>query len=295
MQNEVVHNRKSDIALLTDSTCDLPQEILDRYQIHVAPLSVHFGENYYLDRLTIQPEMFYKMLSRSHTNPTSSQPSGQDLVNRYEYLSTHYKGILAVHISQGMSGTWSNSFKSAEEVMSRTGIPSHVVNSKTLTGGLGLLVLRVARAIEAGASMDEIIPRVEEWVAKGETRVTVPTLKYIVRSGRVSAFKGFIAKALDLKPIIKMTHDTGKAELFSKSFTMKGSMKKTIRDIQSKIKGKTVWEYSITHANNPEAADWFAVEMEKLTGKKPVFVASASPVLAAHVGPGVTCVSLMME
>jgi uncharacterized protein len=294
MQHEILHNRKSRIAIFTDSTCDLPRSVIDHYQIHVMPLYVHFGETHFLDRLTIQPEQFYSMLEKTDRNPSSSQPTHQDFVNRYEYLSTHYDSIIALHLSQAMSGTFSNSSKSAEEVMSRTGKKIHLFNSRTLTAGLGLTILRIARAIEEGQTVEEIVPKIEEWIGKSHLRVTVPTLKYIIRSGRVSPFRSFIAKTLDLKPVILIDKE-GKSDLFGKSFTTKGSQKKLVRDYTRLLKDKKIWEYAVMHANNKEAAHWYAVEMEKITGKKPVFVDNVSPVLAANTGQGVVGVAVMLE
>lgn len=294
MQNEIQHNRKSGIALLTDSACDLPKEIIDQYQIHVQPLSVHFGETYFLDRLTINPPQFYSILEKSDVNPSSAQPASKDFQNKYEYLATHYDSVLAIHLTQGMSGTFSSSDKGSQDVIKRTGRKINVVNSKTLTGGLGLIVLRAARAIELGASHDDVMKRMDEWIAKSHIQVSVTTLKYIVRSGRVSAMKSFIARSLDLKPIISLNSE-GKSVLLDKSFSEKGCMKKLVKNVSRIIRDGKVWEYAITHANNSASANWYAEELEKITGKKPAFIDHASPAIVANTGPGVVCVSVMME
>jgi DegV family protein with EDD domain len=294
MQNDIQFNRKSEIALVTDSTCDLPKAVLDQYQIHVVPLSVHFGATYFLDRLTINPPQFYAMLEKSELPASSAQPASKEFQNKFEYLATHYKSIIGIHLSQGLSGTYSSSSKGSQDVITRTGKRIDVVNSGSVTGGLGLIVLRAARALEEGASHEEVMSHMEEWKTKSMIRVSVTTLKYVIRSGRVSPFKSFVAKMFDLKPIIYIDHD-GKASLFSKSFSEKSSMKKVIRNISKIIAGRKVWEYAITHAGNPSAVQWYAEEMEKLTGKKPLFVDHASPALVANTGPGVACVSLMLE
>ncbi len=294
MQNEIQFNRKQAIALVTDSTCDLPKEWIDRYQIHVVPLTVHFGDTYFLDRLTIQPPQFYTMQERMDVNASSAQPAVKEFQNKYEYLSTHYDSVIAMHISQALSGTWSGSDKAAREVAGHTGKAIHVENSNNLTGGLGLLVIRSARALEEGVTHEELVRKITEWKDKLVVRVNVVTLKYIIRSGRVSPFKGFIARLLNLKPCIEVTTE-GKAELFSRSLTEKGSRRKVIRDIARQIKGRKVWEYVITHAVNPDAAIWYEAEMVKLTGKKPLFVDHASPALAANTGPGIACVAVMLE
>ena len=216
-------------------------------------------------------------------------------MNKYEYLSTHYDSIIAVHLSKPMSGTFGNSLKSAEEVMSRSGKRNMVFNSRTLTGGLGLIVLRVARAVERGESFEEITSKIDTWINKSIVRVSVPTLKYIIRSGRVSPFKSFVAKTLDLKPVIALDGE-GKAVLLQKSFTDQGRHEKDDeRHRQKPSAARKIWEYAISHAGNPEAAAWYAAEMEKLTGKKPLFVDHASPVLAANTGAGVVAVAIMLE
>ena len=294
MQHEILHNKKSKIAVVTDSTCDLPKSIIDDYQIHVVPLTIHFGETYFLDRLTIQPENFYTMLEKSTQNPTTAQPAFKEFQNKYEYLCMQYDEVISVNLTQGMSGTFFNSEKAGKEVGERTGKKVKVFNSKTLTGGLGLITLRLARAIKDGATYNELLPQIDTWINKSHMRVTVPTLKYIIRSGRVSPFKSFVAKMLDLKPVIKIDED-GHASLFSKSFTEKASMKKALQNLCKLVKKEKVWEYTITHAGNADGASWFAREMEILTGKKPVFINHASPALVANTGPGLISVSLLME
>jgi DegV family protein with EDD domain len=234
------------------------------------------------------------MQEKSDQNASSAQPASKEFQNKFEYLSTHYESVIGIHLSQGLSGTYSSSDKGSKDVIARTGKKIDVVNSKTLTGGLGLIVLRAARALENGATHEEVMAQMEDWKEKSFLRVSVLTLKYIIRSGRVSPFKSFVAKLLDLKPIIWIDRE-GKASLFSKSFTEKSSMKKLMKNIAHITKGKKVWEYAITHANNAPAAQWYATQMEALTGKKPVYIDHASPAIAANTGPGIACISLMLE
>ncbi len=295
MQNEILQKRKSDIAILTDSTCDLPKDLLDRHQIHVVPLSVHFGDTYYLDRMTIQPQQFYALLEKSEKNPSTSQPTSKDFQNKYEFLCTQYDSVIGIHLSQGLSGTWSNSMIAARSVMERTGKKVEVFDSKSVTAGVGLLVLRAAKALESGTSCKNLSSRMNEWIEKSHIRVSVTTMKYIIRSGRVSPFKSFIATMLDLKPVIYLNKSEGKTELIGKSLTEKGTNKMLIRDIARMLRKNKIWEYAITHANNLRTVDFYANEMEKLTGKKPLFIDNASPALVAHTGPGVVCISLMLE
>lgn len=294
MQNEIQNNRKSNIALVTDSTSDLPKEILDRYQIHVVPLSVHFGDTYFLDRLTIQPPQFYSMLETSEIPASSAQPASKEFQNKFEYLATHYDSIIGIQISSAMSGTFSSSEKGSKGVAERSGKKIDVFDSKTLTGALGLIVLRAAQAIESGATHDELLPKVNEWISKSMIRVSVTTLKYIVKSGRVSPLKSFIARTLDLKPVITVNKE-GRSELLSKSFSEKGCMRKIIRDLEEITSKQKVWGYAVTHANNKATAGWYASEMKRITGMDPAYIDNASPALVANTGSGVVCISLLFE
>ncbi len=294
MQQEVMHNRKADIAILTDSTCDLPKEMLDHHQIHMIPLSVHFGDSFFLDRLSINAPQFYQMQEQSDVRPTTSQPTVKDFQNKFEYLSTHYQSTLGFFISEKLSGTYQNGVKSARDIGNRGGKPSYIYNCKSLSAGLGLVVLRAARAIEAGMSVEEILPKIDTWISKSNIRVTIPTLNYIIKSGRISNFKSFVARTLDLKPVIEIDKE-GKAEVVGKSLSVKGSHKKLLNIIKKIVKGEEIWEYAITHANNSPVAEYYAAEMEKITGKKPVFMDHVSPVLVANVGPGVVAVSFMLK
>lgn len=294
MQNEILNNRKTDIALVTDSGCDIPPDLLDKYQIHMVPLSIHFGDTFFLDRMTIQPPQFYQQFSKNGGLASSAQPSIKDFQNKYEYLATHYGSIIGINMSQGLSGTYNSSFQASKDVMQRSGKKISVFDSRNVTGGLALILLRSAEAIENGISHEDLTEKIDEWIGKCSIRVSVTTMKYLIASGRVSAAKGFIARSLDLKPVISLDKK-GKAETFSKSFTEKSNRIKVMRSISSINEKHRIWNYTITHAGNPETAEWYAGRMESLTGKKPLFVDHASPALVANTGPGVVCVAFMLE
>jgi len=294
MQNQIVNHRKWDTALITDSTSDIPQELIEKYQIHVVPLSVHFEKNFYLDSVTITPDEFYDLIEKSDFHPTTSQPTYKDFTNKYDYLSSHYENMLGIHISDKLSGTWNTSRKAGYLISERNQKDVSVFSSKKLSSGLGLLVLRAAKEIEKGKSFKEITSKVDDWVSKTHLLASTKTLKYMVKGGRVSAMKGFFGKLLGVQPIVVVNQD-GKTELFGKPKSPKQSMKIIMDEVTRIINGKKVWGYAISHANNLEGANLMAGQMEKLTGLKPEFIGGASPVLGTHTGPGVVAFSFMFE
>jgi len=293
-QSQAVYDRKWRIALVTDSTCDLSQELIDQYQINMLPINISFGENHYLDKVTMKPAQFYKLLDECPDYPKSSQVNEAAFVNLYSHLASHYDSIIAIHLSDKLSGTFNSSLKAARSVSSEFNKPVTVINSRNLSGALGLIILKTAQAIEAGISHHQIVEMTEEWIKNTRIFVSVRTLKYMVRGGRVSAVRGLIARILNINPIVSLD-ESGKAIVFDKSFNQKSNMEKVMTHVISAGREKKIWNYIVLHANNEDAATWYSEKMEDLTGKKPVSVVNISPVIGANAGVGAASVALLYE
>jgi DegV family protein with EDD domain len=291
---QIANERNWKIALVTDSTCDLDPELFDEYQINMAPININFGDNHYLDKITIQPEQFYKILDESEDYPKTAQINETTFTNLYSHLASHYDSVIAVHLSDKMSGTFNSSRKAAEKISREFNKLITVIDSRNLSGSLGLVVLRVAKAIEEGFSHHEIVAFTEKWINNARIFVSVKTLKYMVRGGRVSAVKGILARILNINPIVSLD-ETGKAIIFDKAFNQKANMAKVMNHIENIISDKKIWNYVVLHAGNTEAAEWYAEKMEILTGKKPVSVVNISPVIGANAGVGAASVALMLD
>lgn len=293
-QYEAKNQRKYNIALVTDSSCDLPKEELDKYQVNLIPIHLHMGQNHYLDKVTIMPDQFYQLLPQAEQFPTTSQPAFNDCLNLYSFLATYYDSIISVHLSKHLSGTWNTSRRAAEKVSAETGKKITVVNSRQLSGALGLMVLAAARDIDSGLDHDSIVKRVEEMIPKASTLVSVRTFDNLVKGGRVSPMKGWLANALNLKPIVAIDEE-GKSTLYEKAFSQKGNVKKVLRIIAKRIQGKKVWKYTILHAHDPQAAEWMAGKVEEVIGKPPDYIVDISPVVGLNAGPGAVAISFLTE
>ncbi|MCU0407593.1 MAG: DegV family EDD domain-containing protein [Bacteroidales bacterium] len=293
-QSDVVFNRKWKIALVTDSTCDLSQELIDEYQVNVLPININFGENHYLDKVTIKPEQFYTLLEENKFYPKSSQVNEKAFENVYSHLSSHYDSIIAIHLSDKLSGTYNSSRKAAESISREFGKPISVINSKNLSGALGLIVLRSARAIEEGRSHEDVVAMTEKWVSDTRIFVSVRDIKYLIRGGRLSASKGLIARILNINPIVSID-ESGKAIVFDKSFNQKANMEKVMGHIRKISGGRNIWNYIVLHANNSEAASWYSQKMSALTEKEPASVVNISPIIGANAGIGAAAVALIYE
>ena len=293
-QSEVVYNRKWKIALVTDSTCDLEQDIIDNYQINMLPININFGENHYLDKITILPEQFYTLLKENKDYPKSSQVNEKSFTNLYSHLASHYDSIIAIHLSDRLSGTFNSSQKAAKAISEELNKPISVINSKNLSGALGLVVLRTAQAIEAGYSHDQVVNMAEKWTNNIRIFISVKTMKYLVRGGRVSFVRGLIARILNICPIVSID-ESGKAIVFDKAFNQRSNMEKVMEYITKISQEKIIWNYIILHANNTDAAQWYSEKMAMLTNKKPASIVNISPILGANAGIGAAAVSLLFD
>ena len=293
-QHNAALHRKWNIALVTDSTCDLDPAILDHYQVTVAPINLNFGVNQYLDKVTIQPEQFYELLEESPEFPSTSQVNENTFTNIYSHLASHYDAIISIHLSSRLSGTFESSVKASKRIEKEFGKPVHVFDSRNLSGGLGLILLKAAQAIEAGESFEEITGKLESWRASTRIFVSVKNLKYMIKGGRVSKPRGMVANLLGLNPMITLDEE-GKSALFGKTFSQRASLEKIFRTVEALGKERQTWNYTVLHAHNPAGARKVADRMRKLTGLDPVSVVNIAPVIGMHAGLGALSVALLAE
>ena len=290
-QYEIAHKRKFPIAVVTDSTCDLPQAFLDKYQVHMAHLNLSFGDNQYLDKLTVQPSQFYDLTDEYPGFPTTSQPNERNFINLYSHLASHYESVIAVHLTGKFSGTLRNSQSAAEKVQQETGKKISVLDSKNLSGGLGLIVARAARAVEAGMNHDAIVEGAEKWIANTRIFVSVKDFKYMVRGGRVSPMKGRIAHLMNIKPIISMD-ESGSSVLLDKAFSQQGNIKRVLKHIRKIHDARPVKNFILLHARNLETAGQIGEQIHEITGVKPMASVDISPVVGLNAGRGAVAVAI---
>ena len=290
-QYEAAHRRKSSVALVTDSACDLPAEIFDDHQVHIVPFMLSFGETVLLDKLTITPNRFYEMLKSRREMPQTAQAPAATLTRLTDFLAAHYEKILIVSISDKLTGF----HRQALAVRDSLG-PDRVtvIDSRSISASQGLLLLRAAEALRAGMSVEDIAAAAPDWVAKTRLWADVKTLKYMVRGGRVSPLKGLAAGLLNIKPVISLDEE-GRAAALGRSFSRRGNMKRILDLIGRESAGRRVWRYAVVHAQNPFRALRYGAELTPLLGREPAFSLDISPVIGVHTGIGVVGICLMFE
>ena len=180
------------IAILTDSTCDLPQELREKHDIHVIPLQLIWGEETLYDGRDIDAEAFYRRLPVDPVHPKTSQPSVGDFAELYMQLGEAADEIVAVFISNELGGT----IASAEAAKEMADIPIHIVDSRTVSLGLGMVVMAAVEAREAGIDSTAIVAAAERRAANSRAIIMVNTLEYLHKGGRIGGTTRLVGTAL---------------------------------------------------------------------------------------------------
>jgi hypothetical protein len=291
LQAEISLHPGNRVAIVVDSSCDLPTEILEKNQVAVIPFQINIGDHVFLDKLTISPEKLYSLLEREDILPRSAQPSPRAVENWFSFLSSHFDSILMLTISSGLSGFYSLCQSAAEKFKEKK---IRVVDSRHLSGTLGLIVERLLEERAKGKDIDELAEMAENLASKTELLVDIRTLKYMVKGGRVSPLKGLVAKILNLKPIITLDKE-GKATAAGKSFSRKQNFKKIIRMIKEKHQQYRIHSFSVVHVKNLARAQGYAREIEKVCSQPASFIMDVSPVVGVHNGIGAIGICLSYE
>jgi len=292
-QSDVIHRRQSSVALVTDSIADIPQKIVDQQQIHMVPLNVMMEGSAYVDRLTITSGTIYTLLDAMDEYPTSSQPNARSVEQVFSFLSKHYDSIIVLSVSQGLSGTFST-FVNAAKRFQEQGARIDVIDSKLNSGAQGLVAVKAAEAIAEGRNHDEVMARIEEWIAKSKIYVSVHTLKYMLRSGRISSTLAVAAKLLNLKPVVSLD-EKGKGSIFGKAFSTKGNTRLIRKTVQAIFQQQGIADYCVVHASAPERAQEYARIFTEMTGREPKYIMDVSAITALSAGIGSTGIALITE
>ncbi len=280
----------SKIAILTDSTANLPTEWLERYPIQVIPLKIHWGHKTYLDGEDLTPGEFYQELSHSRYLPTTSQPSMQDFLQAFEKLADHADGIVVPLISSGISGTVAVAQAAARE-FSRVSI--EIIDTRGASMGQVLVILAAARAAEQGKSLQEIINVADAAIQRMQILFTVDTLKYLHHGGRINGASRFLGTALDFKPILTI-NSAGKIDALERVRTRKKVLQRMVTLAEKTANGQPV-HVAIAHACNPQTAEQLGDAVQKSSKCVEMITVEFSPVIGVHLGPGAIGIALYTE
>jgi len=280
----------SKVAIITDSSAYLPKEYIDKYKIHVLPLTLIWGDAEYRDGVDITASDFYVKLAESDSLPTTSQVTVHAFEELFKKLLDDGFDVLALNMSSGLSATVQSALQAKEKVNSDRVV---VIDTKLVSMALGFQVLETARAAERGASLEECVEIATKAYDNIGVFFTVDTLEYLHKGGRIGGAKRLLASALNVKPVMEVQE--GKLELVESVISQKKAIARMITLVEKHIQGKEKVKLSVFHAGIPETAQVLLDKLIEEYKPQESILTEVSPVIGAHTGPGTISIAYMAE
>jgi DegV family protein with EDD domain len=270
------------VALVTDSTCDIPDDLLEKYDIAVVPSLVIWGDDALRDRVDIQPEEFYRRLERDPEFPTTSHPTPQDFLETYgEAAQEGAREIVVITVSSAMSGT----IETARHAGGMIDIPVHVVDSKGPTMSVGWQVLAAARAREAGGDASAMVKAANEARQGMVQIVCLDTLEYLHKGGRIGGATRFVGTMLKIKPLVTINHQTGLVEAGKRVRTRRKALEALYEEFFQQLDTLKELRVAVLHGDARQDAEMMAERIQRAFAPAELLVNITGPVLGVHTGP----------
>ena len=273
------------VKVITDSTCDIPDHLVKSLGIRIVPIYIRFGEKIYQDGIDIKKEEFYSMLLSSPVHPATSQPNPEDFTNVYKEYCENKEGIISIHISSKISGTYNSATIAKKTIKSQ--YPIEVIDSKFNSAGLGLVVLAAARLAKKGATYTEVITETQKTINHVGMFGMFETMKYLARSGRVN--KAIVAASSIFKVMPLLTFRDG--EIVRAGFVR--TINKGIDRIYDFVqKNNPINELNIVHSRVAERANQLKDLLREFIPEEKINITELGAGLGVHGGPGILLVAI---
>jgi DegV family protein with EDD domain len=291
-QHRLLTTATRQVAVITDSSCDLPDAVLDRHGIAIVPLQLLFGDEVYLDRVEMGHAEFYRRLRGAGAPATTSQPTPAQFSEAFAHARAGAAEVVAVLLSSGLSGTYANA-EAARRAFAAGGV--HLVDSRSVSFGVGFLALRAAELAEAGWGGAAIVRELERLRDRSGMFFTVATLENLLRSGRVSRVQAWLGSLLDMKPILSLDRE-GRAIAAGRVRGQSALLPRLLELLDRAMpRAPRRLRLGVAHADTPELAEEVRRRLKERYQALDVMVAPVTGVLAAHTGPGAWGVFYQVE
>ena len=276
--------RKHEVAIVVDSSACIPTEMLKDRGIHVVPHVLIIEGQAYKDGVDMDPTRFYELLQRNQSVPSTSAPKPIDFVNAFNQARQEAESILCLTLANTFSSTY-NAAQVAKEMAasSMPDVPVRVVDTRAAAGAEGLIALEAARLARQDASMEVVTEKVEELIPKVSLMALLDTLYYLARGGRVPRVAAWAGSILGMKPIAEMR--LGEARLLEKPRTRNKAIKRLLALMQEQVIEEPI-HVNVMHTNALENAEDLRHRIDRRFDCVELFISEFTPVMGAHLGPG---------
>lgn len=273
---------KVKVAIVTDSTVNLPVDVIQEHNIYVIPQILNWEGRSYLDQVDISTEEFYERLPHSKDLPKTSQPAPGQFTEHFQKVAEGAESIVAIFVSQLLSGTIQSAHLGAEAMGD---YPIEIVDSRSVSLGLGLLVVAAARYAAEGHDHKQVAEYVRGLAPRLRVLFVVDTLEYLHKGGRIGGAKRLVGSVLSIKPVLHL--EDGKIEPLASIRTKSKAIQHMLDVVMGEMKEKKNVHAGVIHARAPEDASYIADRVRSVVNPKELYINELTPVIGANVGPGV--------
>ena len=273
---------KAKVAIVTDSTVNLPVDIIKEHNIYVIPQILNWEGRSYLDQIDISTEEFYERLPHSKDLPKTSQPAPGQFTEHFQKVAEGADSIVAIFVSEFLSGTIQSAHLGAEAMGD---YPIEIVDSRSVSLGLGLLVIAAARYAAEGHDYKDVATYVRTLAPRLRVLFVVDTLEYLHKGGRIGGAKRLVGSVLSIKPVLHL--EDGKIEPLASIRTKSKAIQHMLDVVLGEMKDKKNVHAGVIHARAPEDASYIAEKVRSEANPKELIINELTPVIGANVGPGV--------
>lgn len=276
------------VAIITDSSADLPQDIAERLSIDVVPLRINFGDRDYLDKVSLRPRDFYRMVRQGDVLPRTSQPPAGDFRRQFEFLLAHHPELIYVGLSRAVSGT----LQAAESAADRLGSErAHVFDTASVSGGQALLALAAAELAAAGETSERILAELQRLRPLTLTWAAARDIRHAVRGGRVPRWAGPLAAGLGLTPLARVTAQ-GTLRVCGALFGARDVPRRMASYVCKRLPSGRRWRLLVGHGDSPQDGQALLEQLRARIDCAESWLVETGPAVGAHAGPGTLVVSL---
>ncbi|HOO43759.1 MAG TPA: DegV family protein [Bacillota bacterium] len=293
IQDITLESVLSKTLVITDSIADIDQDIINKENIVVVPISVHVDGIDYFDKLTINNEILFDLIPKIKEYPTTASPSLKYITDLFDKYLEHFDNLLVIAVSGNLSVT-QNMFRDAAKKCAREGKRIHVIDTLNNSITEGLLVKKATTLLNKGHSLDEVINQIDKAKRKTSIIVCLNTFKYAVMGGRLPKVVGKIGNFFGLRPIMSLDKE-GKGAAFGMALSKKGITKKIVKLIKKEMANDGIEAYGIVHCLNPKLAEEYKNQFTDLIGFPPAYITEVSSAVAIHSGIGTVAIGYIRK
>jgi DegV family protein with EDD domain len=276
------------IAIITDSTSDIPSDLVKQYDIAVVPHTIIWGEKQFLDRVDLQPEEFYQRVQNGEPIPTSAQATEKQFLQTYmDVIRKGYRQILVITLSNKLSGAIQSATNAAKDF----DFPVQIIDSLSVTMGYGWQVLAAARFRDMGMNMQQIVDKINEIRKSISLFVCMDTMAFLRHGGRIGDAARLLGMVLNIKPVVQVSNITGVVEEVGISRTYKKAIDMMYGKFFETMDKTKKMHIAVLHGNAFEEAEKLVERIYKEYNPVEIITSITGPVLGINTGPGALAIA----